>query len=126
MSDLSEKYLHVCFNTSTQDVVQISLKIVLSKTKYWCYYVYPMVTLLDFWAPWCGPCKIMNPIIDELEKELGDKLKVDRINVDDDPAKSQQMGVMSIPTYIVMKDGKEIGRKVGITAKADLAKLLQS
>ncbi len=85
-----------------------------------------MVTLLDFWAPWCGPCKIMNPIIDELEKELGDKLKVDRINVDDDPAKSQQMGVMSIPTYIVMKDGKEIGRKVGITAKADLAKLLQS
>jgi thioredoxin 1 len=83
------------------------------------------VTLLDFWAPWCGPCKIMNPVIDELEKEMGDKLKVDRINVDEDPAKSQQLGVMSIPTYIVMKDGKEVGRKIGVTPKAELQKLLQ-
>lgn len=84
-----------------------------------------MITLVDFWAPWCGPCKIMNPVIDELEKELGDKIKVERVNVDEDPAKSSQMGVMSIPTYVVMKDGKEIGRKVGVTAKAELAKLLQ-
>ena len=84
------------------------------------------LTLLDFWAPWCGPCKIMDPIIDEIEKELGDKLKVDRINVDEDPAKSQQFGVMSIPTYIIMKDGKEVGRKIGITAKAELQKLLQA
>ncbi len=85
-----------------------------------------MVTLLDFWAPWCGPCKIMNPVIDELEKEMGDKLKVDRINVDEDPAKSQQFGVMSIPTYVIMKDGKEVGRKIGVTAKAELQKLLQA
>ncbi len=85
-----------------------------------------MVTLLDFWAPWCGPCKIMNPVIDELEKEMGDKLKVERINVDEDPAKSQQLGVMSIPTYIVMKDGKEVGRKIGVTPKAELQKLLQA
>ena len=86
-----------------------------------------MVTLLDFWAPWCGPCKIMNPVIDELEKELGDKLKVERINVDEDPQnRSQQLGVMSIPTYIVMKDGKEVGRKIGVTPKAELQKLLQA
>jgi len=84
------------------------------------------VTLIDFWAPWCGPCKIMDPIIDELEKELGDKLEIQRVNVDEDPAKSSQFGVMSIPTYVIMKDGKEITRKIGVTPKAELAKLLHS
>ncbi|HLC87988.1 MAG TPA: thioredoxin, partial [Patescibacteria group bacterium] len=76
------------------------------------------VTLIDFWAPWCGPCKIMDPIIDELEKELGDKLEIQRINVDEDPAKSSQFGVMGIPTYVIMKEGKEVSRKVGVTPKA--------
>lgn len=84
------------------------------------------VTLIDFWAPWCGPCKIMDPIIDELEKELGDKLEVQRVNVDEDPSKSSQFGVMSIPTYVVLKDGKEIARKIGVTPKSELAKLIQS
>lgn len=85
-----------------------------------------MITLLDFWAPWCGPCKIMDPVIDELEKQLGGKVKVERINVDEAPDQAQQYGVMSIPTYIVMKDGKEVGRKIGVTAKAELQKLLQA
>lgn len=67
----------------------------------------------------------MNPIIDELEKELGDKLEVERINVDEEGSKSQQMGVMSIPTYIIIKDGKEAGRRVGVTSKAELLKLIQ-
>ena len=83
------------------------------------------VKLLDFWAPWCGPCKIMNPIIDELEKELGDKLEVERINVDEESEKASSFGVMSIPTYIIIKDEKEVGRKVGVTAKTELLKLVQ-
>lgn len=80
--------------------------------------------LIDFWAPWCGPCKIMDPIIDELEKEMGDKLTVERVNVDEDPEKSSKFGVMSIPTYVIMKDGKEVTRKIGVTAKSELSKLL--
>lgn len=84
------------------------------------------VKLLDFWAPWCGPCKIMNPIIEELEKELGSKVKVEKINVDENSEMASKYGVMSIPTYITLKDDKEVGRKIGVTSKVDLLKLLQS
>lgn len=85
-----------------------------------------MVKLLDFWASWCGPCQVMKPIIEELEKELSGKVEVEKIDVDQNQAKASEYGVMSIPTYIILKDGKEIGRKIGVTAKADLLKLLQS
>lgn len=84
------------------------------------------VKLLDHFAIWCGPCKIMEPIIDELKKELGDKVEVVKINVDEKPEEAQKNGVMSIPTFIVLKDDKEVGRKIGVTSKADLLKLLQS
>ena len=82
------------------------------------------VKLLDFWAEWCGPCKMMDPIMDELEKEFKGKVEIVKINVDEDSAQSQKYGVMSIPTYIVMKDDKEVGRRVGYTQKADMVKLL--
>lgn len=85
-----------------------------------------MIKLLDFWAPWCGPCKIMNPILEELEKELVGKIEVEKINVDENQAKSSEYGVMSIPTYVILKDGKEVARKIGVTAKADLLELLKS
>lgn len=85
-----------------------------------------MTKLLDFWASWCGPCKMMAPIVDELEKELGDKIEVVKINVDENQTEAAKYGVMSIPTYIVMKDEKEVGRKIGATSKQELLKLVGS
>lgn len=84
-----------------------------------------MNKLLDFWAPWCSPCKTMEPIVEELEKELTGKVEIEKINVDEKPEQASKYGVMSIPTYIVLKDGKEVGRKIGVTSKEDLLKLLQ-
>ena len=83
------------------------------------------VKLLDFWAPWCSPCRIMNPILEELEKELEGKIEIEKINVDENPDKASQFGVMSIPTYIIMKGDTEIGRKIGVTAKQELLELLK-
>lgn len=85
-----------------------------------------MVKLLDMWASWCQPCRIMNPIIDEIEKEFVGKVEVIRINVDEKPDEAQKYGVMSIPTYIILKDDREVGRKIGVTAKQELLDLLKS
>lgn len=84
-----------------------------------------MIKLLDLWAAWCAPCKMMEPIIEELEKELAGKVEIEKVNVDEKPEQASKYGVMSIPTYIVLKDGKEVGRKIGVTSKEDLLKLLQ-
>lgn len=83
------------------------------------------VQLLDLWAQWCAPCRIMEPILEEVEKEFKDKVEIVKINVDEKPEEASKFGVMSIPTYIVMKDGKEVGRRVGSMPKAELIKLLQ-
>lgn len=82
------------------------------------------VKFIDFWAPWCGPCRMMNPVIEELEHELKDKVEFVKVNVDEQPDFASKYGVMSIPTYVIEKEGKEVGRKVGVTSKADLTTLL--
>ena len=83
-----------------------------------------MVKLLDFWAPWCSPCKMMEPIFEELKKEYAGKVEFAEINVDEDPSTASKYGVMSIPTYVVEKDGKEVNRRVGFTPKVEMVKLL--
>lgn len=85
-----------------------------------------MIKVLDFMSSWCGPCQMMKPIIEELEKELKDKVEFQKIDVDKEGAEAAKYGVMSIPTFIVLKDGKEVGRKIGATSKAELLKLINS
>lgn len=82
------------------------------------------VKLLDFWAEWCGPCRMMEPIFEELKKEYKEKVEFVEINVDEDPSTASKYGVMSIPTYVVEKDGKEVARRVGFTPKIEMVKLL--
>ena len=64
--------------------------------------------LIDFWASWCGPCKMMSPVIDEIAEEMGDSIKVCKINIDEEQNLAVKYNVMSIPTFIVLKDGKEV------------------
>lgn len=81
--------------------------------------------LVDFWAPWCGPCKAMNPIIEEIEKELGGKVKFTKMNVDENSATPEKFNVMSIPTFIVFKKGEAVAQFVGSRSKEDFKKELE-
>ena len=82
------------------------------------------VTLVDFWAEWCGPCKMIAPAIDELAGEYDGKASVTKVNVDEEGGLAQQFGVASIPTLLILKDGEEVNRFVGVTPKDDLAKAI--
>ena len=83
------------------------------------------VTLVDFWAPWCGPCKMIAPILDELAGELGGKARIVKINVDENPLVAGQFGVMSIPTLLLFKDGQKIDQKIGGQAKPVLKTFIE-
>ncbi len=83
-----------------------------------------MLKVLDFWAEWCGPCKFMEPLIEELEIELGSRVQFEKINVDEHQEKTAQFQVMSIPTYIILKDDKEQERIIGATSKDNFLKAL--
>ncbi|MDA1208558.1 MAG: thioredoxin [bacterium] len=82
--------------------------------------------LVDFWAPWCGPCKTMLPIMDEITKDYDGKAKVVKINVDENSETAQKYSVMSIPTFLIIKGGKVEQTFVGAKSKEDIAKELDA
>ena len=81
--------------------------------------------LIDFWAPWCGPCRMMGPIIEQLAEEYEGKAKVGKVNVDEEGELSQAFGVISIPTIVLVKDGKIVKQAVGARPKTEVEAMLQ-
>jgi thioredoxin 1 len=81
--------------------------------------------LVDFWAAWCGPCQLAEPVIEELAKEYDSKMKFGKLNVDKNSKMSQKYGIMSIPTMIIFKEGKEVKRQMGFPGKEEYKKMIE-
>ena len=86
----------------------------------------PLPVLLDMWAPWCGPCRMIAPTIEQLASELAGRVKVAKLNTDENPMTGSRFNVRSIPTLLVLKDGKEIDRLVGALPKQEILRKLQA
>jgi len=84
------------------------------------------ITLVDFWAEWCGPCRMMAPVLDEVAAQYAGKVTVGKVNVDNEGELAQEFSVSSIPTLIILKDGQEVNRYIGVTPRAELARALDA
>ena len=86
----------------------------------------PGPVVVDFWAEWCGPCKAMSPLVDELATEMGEKLKVVKVNIDESPNAPTKYGVRGIPTFMVFRNGQVVDTRVGSMSKGQLNEWVQS
>ena len=84
------------------------------------------LVLVDFWASWCGPCMMLGPIVEQLADELDGKVTVGKVNVDENPDLAARFGVMSIPTLVLLRDGAEVTRSVGVVPKTKLLEMIEN
>lgn len=106
---MSQQIVHVSDSSFEQDVIKSSVPV-----------------LLDFWAEWCGPCKMIAPILDQIAAEYAGKVVVAKMNVDENPKTPMKFNVRGIPTLILFKNGQAEGQKIGAVRKADVAAFLDS
>jgi len=106
---VSQQIVHVSDSSFEQDVLKSNIPV-----------------LLDFWAEWCGPCKMIAPILDQIAAEYAGKVIVAKMNVDENPKTPMKFSVRGIPTLILFKNGQLQGQKIGAVRKADVAAFLDS
>ena len=100
-------------------------EIVLTKDNFEDEVLYSDIpVLVDFWAEWCGPCRMVGPVVAEIAEEYEGKIKVGKVNVDEEEELAEQFGIQSIPTIILVKGGEEVARNVGFAPKAKLVQML--
>jgi thioredoxin 2 len=85
----------------------------------------PLPVVVDLWAPWCGPCRILEPVIEELAAQMAGRVRFAKLNVDENPATASRFDVRGIPTLVVFRDGREIDRMVGVLPKSEIARRLE-
>ncbi|KAA9302070.1 MULTISPECIES: thioredoxin [Aerococcus] len=83
------------------------------------------LVLVDFWATWCGPCRMQSPVIEQLDDEMGDQVKFTKVDVDENQETARQFGIMSIPTLLIKKDGEAVETLIGYTPKEKLEQILE-
>ncbi len=105
---MSDQIVHLTDDSFEQEVLQSDVPVVV-----------------DYWAEWCGPCKMIGPILEELAAEYGDKVKIAKINIDDHSQTPPKFGIRSIPTLMVFKNGEVEGTKVGAASKSDLTSFIE-
>ena len=104
---MSDNIIHVSDDSFEQEVLQSEMPV-----------------LIDYWAAWCGPCKMIAPVLDEVASEYADKIRVAKLNIDENPATPPKYGIRGIPTLMLFKNGEVEATKVGAVSKAQLTAFL--
>jgi len=106
---MSDNIIHVSDDSFEQEVLQSEMPV-----------------LIDYWAEWCGPCKMIAPVLDEVASEYADKIRVAKLNIDENPGTPPKYGIRGIPTLILFNNGDKVGEKVGALSKSQLAAFIDS